>query len=181
MLLEQELVTEAFSTSAAIGELASGAVKGFLLIVDDLEANRDVLSRRLRRQGYSVATAENGRMALEKMRAERFDLVLLDIMMPEMDGYEVLQRLKADEALRDVPVVMISALSELDSAVRCIEMGAEDYLLKPFNPTLLKARLDAWFEEKARQTNRARTRGGQTAFGNFPAGRNGRGRDQHPS
>ena len=87
-------------------------------------------------------------MALEKMRAERFDLVLLDIMMPEMDGYEVLQRLKADEALRDIPVVMISALSELDSAVRCIEMGAEDYLLKPFNPTLLKARLDAWFEKR---------------------------------
>ena len=148
LLLEQEPVNEAFSACAAIGELAFGAVKGFLLIVDDLEANRDVLSRRLRRQGYSVATAENGRVALEKMPAERFDLVLLDIMMPEMDGYEVLQRLKADEALRDIPVVMISALSELDSAVRCIEMGAEDYLLKPFNPTLLKARLDAWFEKR---------------------------------
>ena len=123
--------------------------------MDDIEANRDVLSRRLERQGYVVATAENGRQALEMLRAGTFDLVLLDIMMPEMDGYEVLQRLKADEALRHIPVIMISALSELDSAVRCIEMGAEDYLPKPFNPTLLKARIGACLEKKrAKQTER---------------------------
>ena len=119
-----------------------------MLVVDDIEANRDVLSRRLERQGYAVATAENGRQALERLRVDTFDLVLLDIMMPEMDGYEVLQRLKADEALRHIPVIMISALSELDSVVRCIEMGAEDYLPKPFEPTLLKARIGACLEKK---------------------------------
>ena len=129
-------------------DLTSGAAQGFVLVVDDIEANRDVLSRRLKRQGYEVATAENGREALERLRAETFDLVLLDIMMPEMNGYEVLQRLKADEALRHIPVIMISALSELDSVVRCIGMGAEDYLPKPFNPTLLKARIGACLEKK---------------------------------
>ena len=127
---------------------ASGAAQGFVLVVDDIAANRDVLSRRLERQGYTTATAENGRQALERLRADNFDLVLLDIMMPEMDGYEVLQHLKADEALRHIPVIMISALSELDSVVRCIELGAEDYLPKPFNPTLLKARIGACLEKK---------------------------------
>ncbi|MBA3776956.1 MAG: SpoIIE family protein phosphatase [Betaproteobacteria bacterium] len=122
--------------------------QGLVLVVDDVENNRDVLSRRLEHQGYAVATAENGRQALERLRADTFDLVLLDIMMPEMDGYEVLQRLKADEALRPIPVIMISALSELDSVVRCIGMGAEDYLPKPFNPTLLKARIGACLEKK---------------------------------
>src|SRR5271165_1757281 len=145
---EQELVAEAFSESATIAGLAPGAAQGSLLVVDDIEANRDMLSRRLERQGYVVATAENGRQALEMLRADSFDLVLLDVMMPEVDGYEVLQRLKTDETLRNIPVIMISAQSEVDSAVRCIEMGAEDYLLKPFNPILLKARLDAWFEKK---------------------------------
>ena len=150
---EQELVAEAFSESATAAELAPGAAQGFLLVVDDIEANRDMLSRRLERQGYAVATAENGRRALEMLRAETFDLVLLDVMMPEMDGYEVLHRLKADEALRNIPVIMISALSEVDSAVRCIEMGAEDYLLKPFNQTILKARIGACLGKKrAKQT-----------------------------
>jgi DNA-binding response OmpR family regulator len=102
-----------------------------------------------------VTTAENGRQALEMLRANKFDLVLLDIMMPEMDGYEVLHRLKADEALHHIPVIMISALSELDAAVRCIEMGAEDYLPKPFNPTLLKARIGACLVKKrAKQIER---------------------------
>ena len=128
--------------------LAARAVQGLVLVVDDVENNRDVLSRRLERQGYAVATAENGREAWERLRAETFDLVLLDIMMPEMDGYEVLERLKADEVLRHIPVIMISALSELDSVVRCIGMGAEDYLPKPFNPTLLKARIGACLEKK---------------------------------
>ena len=124
------------------------AAQGFVLVVDDIAANRDVLTRRLERQGYATATAENGRQALERLRADNFDLVLLDIMMPEMDGYEVLQRLKADETLRHIPVIMISALNELDSVVRCIELGAEDYLPKPFNPTLLKARIGACLEKK---------------------------------
>ncbi len=153
--IEQEPDAEAFSEYAAAGELTSGSAQGFLLVVDDIEANRDVLSRRLERHGYVVATAENGRLALEMLRADNFDLVLLDIMMPEMDGYEVLQRLKADEALRYIPVIMISALSEFDSVLRCIEMGAEEYLLKPFNPTLLKARIGACLQKKrAIQTER---------------------------
>ncbi len=146
--IEQELAAEAFSEYPAAGELASGAAQGFVLVVDDIAANRDVLSRRLKRQGYAVATAGNGRQALERMRTDTFDLVLLDIMMPEMDGYEVLRCLKADEALCHIPVIMISALSELNSVVRCIEMGAEDYLPKPFNPTLLKARIGACLEKK---------------------------------
>jgi len=119
-----------------------------ILVVDDNDRNRDMLSRRLKKQGYDVAVAENGREALEAVRTRPFDMVLLDIMMPEMDGYEVLQQLKADETLRHIPVIMISALDEVDSVVRCIEMGAEDYLPKPFNPTLLKARIGACLEKK---------------------------------
>lgn len=120
----------------------------FLLVVDDQEANRDVLSRRLAHEGYASASAENGRQALGMLAEGSYDLVLLDIMMPEMDGYEVLLRLKADDRLRHIPVIMISALSELESVVRCIEMGAEDYLSKPFNPVLLKARIGACLEKK---------------------------------
>jgi DNA-binding response OmpR family regulator len=107
-----------------------------------------VLTRRLARQGHAVTAVASGGEALEILRAERFDLVLLDILMPEMDGYEVLRRLKADPALRDLPVIVISALDELESVVRCIEMGAEDYLPKPFDSTLLKARIGACLEKK---------------------------------
>jgi signal transduction histidine kinase len=121
---------------------------GFLLIVDDDADNRDVLSRRLARQGHEVATASSGSEALRRMRETSFDLVLLDIMMPDMDGYEVLGQIKSDEHLRHIPVIMISALSELQSVVRCIEAGAEDYLSKPFNPILLKARTDSCLEKK---------------------------------
>ena len=120
-----------------------------ILVVDDNRDNRYALTRRLQRQGYDrVATAENGRQALELMEARRFDLVLLDIMMPEMNGYEVLERIKASPELRDIPVVMISAIDEVDSVVRCIELGAEDYLSKPFNPILLQARIGACLERK---------------------------------
>jgi phosphoserine phosphatase RsbU/P len=121
---------------------------GIVLIVDDNEHNRDLLSRRLRRQGHLVTMAENGRQALELLQAQRFDLVLLDIMMPEMNGYEVLEFLKRDAGLRHIPVIMISAVDDLDSIVRCIELGAEDYLFKPFNPVLLKARIGASLEKK---------------------------------
>jgi sigma-B regulation protein RsbU (phosphoserine phosphatase) len=96
-----------------------------------------------------VVTAVNGRDALEKIAAEPFDMVLLDLIMPELDGFQVLQRLKADPAHRHLPVIMISALDELDSVIRCIESGAEDYLPKPFNPTLLRARISACLEKKA--------------------------------
>lgn len=122
--------------------------QGFILVVDDNEANRDVLSRRLKRQGHNVAVAEHGLQALDMMQTQAFDLVLLDIMMPEMNGYQVLETLKSDPALRHVPVIMISALDDIDSVVRCIELGAEDYLYKPFNPVLLKARVGASLEKK---------------------------------
>jgi sigma-B regulation protein RsbU (phosphoserine phosphatase) len=139
---------ESSSITLAAGESISDTSQSLILIVDDIEANRDVLSRQLERQGYAVAIAEDGQAALDQLGTINVDLVLLDIMMPEMDGYEVLQRLKADEALRHIPVIMISALSELDSVVRCIELGAEDYLPKPFEPTLLKARVGACLDKK---------------------------------
>jgi len=121
---------------------------GLLLVVDDDAANREVLSRRLERQGHEVRTASSGAAALRLMNDAAFDLVLLDLMMPDMDGYEVLGQIKADERLLHIPVIMISALNELQSVVRCIEAGAEDYLTKPFNPTLLKARIGACLEKK---------------------------------
>jgi two-component system sensor histidine kinase/response regulator len=121
---------------------------GLVLVVDDDAGNRDVLSRRLRWQGHDVTTASNGSDALQRMRKTPFDLVLLDIMMPDMDGYEVLGHIKSDERLLHIPVIMISALNDLQSVVRCIEAGAEDYLSKPFNPILLKARIDSCLEKK---------------------------------
>ncbi|HEY7666218.1 MAG TPA: response regulator, partial [Xanthobacteraceae bacterium] len=115
-----------------------------LLVVDDVDDNRFALTRRLARLGYlNVTTAADGRQALELLESKPFDLVLLDIMMPHVNGYEVLAQMKANERLRHIPVIMISAVDELDSVVRCIELGAEDYLPKPFNPTLLRARVGA--------------------------------------
>ena len=121
---------------------------GRLLVIDDNEINRDMLSRRLERQGHTVKTAASGREGLERLAAEEFDLVLLDVMMPDLNGFQVLERLKADPARRHLPVIMISALDEIESVVRCIEMGAEDYLPKNFNPTLLRARIGACLEKK---------------------------------
>ena len=120
-----------------------------LLIVDDNEDNRYTLARRLKREGYAqLMFATNGREALDVLRNKPIDLVLLDIMMPDMNGYEVLEQMKADGRLRNVPVVMISAVDEIDSVVRCVELGAEDYLPKPFNATLLRARVGASLEKK---------------------------------
>lgn len=124
------------------------ANQGFVLVVDDNEMNRDLLSRRLQRQGFTVAMAEDGKRALDQIHAQPFDLVLLDVMMPQMNGYQVLEYLKGDTNLRHIPVIMISALDDMDSVVRCIELGAEDYLFKPFNQTLLKARIGACLEKK---------------------------------
>ncbi len=126
----------------------TGAAGGGILVVDDDEGNREILARRLRRQGYRVEVAAGGRQALETLGRLSLDLVLLDVMMPDMDGYTVLQRLKADGRLRDIPVLMISALDEIASVVRCIELGAEDYLSKPFDPVLLRARIGACLERK---------------------------------
>lgn len=123
-------------------------VPGRILVVDDNEGNRDMLSRQLARQGHGVASAPDGQAALDRLRAEPFDLVLLDMMMPVLDGYSTLVALKEDPALRHLPVIMISALDELAAVVRCIERGAEDFLPKPFNPTLLRARIGAGLEKK---------------------------------
>jgi sigma-B regulation protein RsbU (phosphoserine phosphatase) len=129
--------------------LARPARVGHILVVDDDALNRDMLSSRLMRLGHTVSSAADGLEALERVRQQRFDLVLLDVMMPRLDGYGTLKRLKADEEWRHLPVIMISALDDLSSVVRCIEAGAEEYLPKPFNPTLLRARIGACLEKKA--------------------------------
>jgi DNA-binding response OmpR family regulator len=119
-----------------------------VLVVEDSEVTRDLLARQLTRQGHQVITAAHGYAALELLHAQTFDLVLLDVLMPGLNGYEVLQRLKADDSLSDLPVIMISALDELDGVVRCIELGAADYLPKPCNPVILRARIGACLEQK---------------------------------
>jgi serine phosphatase RsbU (regulator of sigma subunit) len=127
---------------------------GRILIVDDNPVNRMVLTRALTAQGHATAAAENGRLALDMLRQAQsdgvvlFDVILLDLEMPEMDGFAALREIKSDPALRDLPVIVISGLDEMDAVVRCIEMGAEDYLPKPFNPILLRARIDASLEKK---------------------------------
>ena len=126
----------------------SGSGPGRLLVVDDNKVNRLLLARGLEQQGHQVDLAENGRVALEMLRASSYDLVLLDLRMPEMDGYQVLGQLTGDVDLRDIPVIITSALDELDEVARCIEMGAEDYLTKPLNPVLLKARIGSSLEKK---------------------------------
>jgi sigma-B regulation protein RsbU (phosphoserine phosphatase) len=121
-----------------------------ILVVDDVEDNRHLLTRRLNREGYrDIVTAADGEEALALMAASPFDLVLLDVMMPRCDGYQVLERMRAGGQLHEVPVIVISALNEMDSVVRCIQLGAVDYLPKPFNPTLLRARVSATLEQKA--------------------------------
>jgi sigma-B regulation protein RsbU (phosphoserine phosphatase) len=120
-----------------------------ILVVDDIEDNRHLLTRRLNREGYrDIATAGDGEEALALIGETAFDLVLLDVMMPKCDGYQVLERLRADGRLHELPVIVISALNEMDSVVRCIQLGAVDYLPKPFNPTLLRARVSATLEQK---------------------------------
>jgi sigma-B regulation protein RsbU (phosphoserine phosphatase) len=128
----------------------TAAISGHILVVDDNENNRDLLSRRLERQGHTTLQAADGAAAIKALEADKdgIDLVLLDIMMPVMDGYQVLETIKSREDLRDVPVIMISALTEMDSVVKCIQRGAVDYLSKPFNAVLLKARVDSCLEKK---------------------------------
>ena len=119
-----------------------------ILVVDDNEMNRDMLARRLLRQGHAVETAIHGREALSMLHASAFDLVLLDIMMPEMNGYELLEHLRGDPLFRHLPVILISALDDADSVVKGIEMGADDHLPKPFNPHILRARVGASLAKK---------------------------------
>jgi adenylate cyclase len=137
----------------AVQPLQTGIVQerirsSHVLVVDDNASNRDVLARRLTREGHKVVTAANGTLALDLASKHDFDLILLDLIMPEMSGFEVLRRLKAAEHTSHIPVIIISALDEIDSVVRCIEVGAEDYLAKPFNPIMLRARINASLEKK---------------------------------
>jgi adenylate cyclase len=126
------------------------ADKARLLVVDDSDDNRYTLVRRLGREGYAdVTAAAGGEEALARLRERAHDLVLLDVMMPGLNGYEVLERLKRDPALRHIPVIMVSAVDEVESVVRCIELGADDYLAKPVNPVLLRARVGASLARKA--------------------------------
>jgi class 3 adenylate cyclase len=123
-------------------------VTGDILVVDDNRVIRLLIARPLEQLGHRVRFAENGRQALEALRAHPPDLVLLDIEMPEMNGYQTLEAVRADPKLRDVPIVMMSSVDEIDSVARCVEMGAEDYLFKPVNAVLLRARVAASLEKK---------------------------------
>ena len=124
---------------------------GWVLVVDDSSVNRMVLTKALSADGHTPVTAENGLQALEVLTSPdpaSVDVVLLDLEMPELDGYETLARIKADDRLRHLPVIVISSVDELDSVVRCIENGATDYLPKPFDAALLRARLNSSLAEK---------------------------------
>jgi two-component system, NtrC family, sensor kinase len=123
--------------------------RGRLLVVEDKAPSRETLCRYVAQLGHEVLAAENGRTALDLLRQQGpFDLVLLDVLMPEMDGLDVLEQIGADEQLRETPVIMVSGLGEIETVVRCIEHGAEDYLYKPFDPVLLRARINACLEKK---------------------------------
>ena len=140
-------------TAAAPVEAESPAVKSStnaarILVVDDVEANRDMLRRRLEKEGHQVVMAGDGQQALDLIARGGLDLILLDILMPGIDGFTVLRQVKSTASGRDLPIIMISSLDEIRSVVRCIEMGAEDYLSKPFDPILLRARVGACLEKK---------------------------------
>lgn len=126
-----------------------------ILVVDDLELNRDLLARRVQRLGHEAGVAVNGRDALDKLSQQGWDLVLLDITMPEMDGYETLRRIRADPLSAQLPVVMVSAIDESESVVRCLELGADDYLPKPFNPVVLQARVESSLAKKRLQDQKS--------------------------
>jgi len=144
---------EATSMPSHFGALGEG---GHLLVVDDDPANLDLLSRRLTRQGYEITTAESGQQALDLLNQQNFDLVVLDMLMPGINGLQVLRQLKSDPERRAIPVIMISALDSTDRVVECIALGAEDYVFKPFNPILLKARVSAALEKSRLRENQAR-------------------------
>lgn len=126
-----------------------------ILVVDDLALNRDLLARRIQRLGHEAGIAVNGRDALEQLDRQDWDLVLLDITMPEMDGYETLSRIRASPLSAQLPVVMVSAIDETESVVRCLELGADDYLPKPFNPVVLQARIESSLAKKRLQDHKS--------------------------
>jgi sigma-B regulation protein RsbU (phosphoserine phosphatase) len=151
------LPTRAVNHAPAPQSRLERSTGGRLLVVDDDEANRDMLTRRLQRFGYVVQTASNGLEALRLLREESFDLVLMDLIMAGVDGYEALVTLKSDPALRHLPVVMLSALDQESGIARCIEAGAEDYIAKPFNPVFLRARIESSLERKRLRDQERRT------------------------
>ena len=145
-----EMVDDVITTMRRL-ESGSGterSIYGKILVADDNETNRDLLSRYLEREGHSIDVAFDGDMAAEMIARVAYDLIFLDVMMPGLNGLQVLERIKSNDDTRDIPVIMISALNEIESDARCVEMGAEDYLFKPFNPVLLKARTIACLEKK---------------------------------
>lgn len=143
------LAPASFVSASDENHLDETPLHGRVLVVDDNPGNRDVLSRRLQRHGLRVETAANGVEALETLGSLPFDLVLLDLHMPVMDGHSTLLEIKRNPSLRHIPVIMVSALAEIEEVIRCIDAGAEDYLPKPFNPVLLRARLAVCLEKKA--------------------------------
>ncbi len=166
-LLDAEAFRQRYHASGAVPTVATGApvfgagsrnpvtsgkpsseVCGRILVVDDEPLNREMLMRRLDRLGHQVTGVENGLLAIEALNHEPYDLVLLDILMPVLDGYQTLERIKMDPKLQHIPIVMLTALDEVSSTVRCIEAGAEDYVPKPFNPIILQARISASMEKK---------------------------------
>ena len=136
------------TTANDFGVSAAPMPSAKLLAVDDDDMNREMLVRRLQKLGYEVGEAATGREALNKLKDGSYDLVLLDILMPDLDGFQTLEFMKADPRLRHVPAIMLTALDDVESTVRCIEAGAEDYVPKPFNPTILRARITASLEKK---------------------------------
>lgn len=150
LLLESPLAQSATTTLKALNQESpeKQAQGGMILVIDDNPTNCDLLSRQLKRHAYTVTTATNAQQALRLLKAVPYDLILLDVIMPGMNGIELLQQLKRHDDWQHIPVIMISALDEIDGAVKCIELGAEDYLHKPFDPILLKARIGAYLEKK---------------------------------
>ncbi len=137
-----------FTSPAPLSATVARTAHGHLLVADDDPSNREMLARRLQRQGYQVSLAGSGLEVLRLVRAQKFDLVLLDMIMPGLDGYQVLTRMKSDPALADIPVIILSSLDQENNVARCIEAGAEDYVGKPFNSVFLRARIGACLDRK---------------------------------
>lgn len=157
---ELRVINNVVAVSDGDDDAGQAPITGRLLIVDDNPTNREILRRRLELQGHEIEEACDGLQALAMLHERAYDLVLLDIIMPQLNGLDVLVRMKGSEALRSIPVIMISALDETDIVVRCIKLGAEDYLSKPFNPVFLKARIGACLEKRllAEQIRREKQR-----------------------
>jgi adenylate cyclase len=142
-----ELASDSVEEPPALPE-SLASEPGFILAVDDRRENRELVARYLTRSGHFVVTAESGEQALKTMAESDVDVVLLDLVMPGMDGREVLARIKANEDWRATPVIVISGQQDMEGIIDCIEAGADDYLFKPFNPVLLQARIKAGIERK---------------------------------